>query len=76
MYRHHAPRDLNKIDLTQALLAMLWNAKGRKQAGIERRPVFKVLTRVYRLAALNPLPVRQEIWELNQASKFLGKQRR
>ncbi len=42
---------------------------------IESRPIIKVLERVARLAARNPLPTMYETWEKNQASKYLGKKR-
>jgi len=43
---------------------------------IENRPIIRVLERVRHLAAMNPFPVRQEYWEINQASKYFGKKRK
>jgi hypothetical protein len=75
LYEQGAARGLDKIALTRLLLASLWSASGKKQLAVARKPIFKVLSRVYRLAALNPFPVRQEYWERNQVSKYLGKKR-
>lgn len=77
LYEVRMQTPLGKLALTKALLAGMWGARGKRaEAGLRNKPIIKALSRVVRLAARNPFPVMQEYWELNQASKFLGKKRR
>jgi hypothetical protein len=74
LYKHKVGRGLKKTKLTEILIERLLSAGSRRR--IENRPIVKTLERVARLAARNPLPTMQELWEKNQASKYLGKKRR
>lgn len=76
MYEARTQAPLKKLELTKAILADMWNARGKRaEAGVRNKPIIKVMSRVIRLASRNPLPVMLEYWERNQASKFLGKKR-
>jgi hypothetical protein len=72
LYEQKTGRGLNKIKLTEALIDNMLTTKVRKTS---TRPIVKTLERIERLAALNHLPTRSEIWDRNQASKYLGKKR-
>lgn len=70
-YKQKAGSGLKKTKLSESLVqAMLSGQSGRK---IKNRPIVKALERVARLATMNPFPTMQEVWEKNQASKYLGK---
>ena len=73
LYQQKARRELKKLELAEGLVDRMLS--GNTQRGIGNRPFIRILTRVARLAALNPFPVMQEIWERNQVSKYLGKKR-
>ncbi len=73
LYKQKAGGDLPKTLLTEILVDRMLSSNGRRK--ISSRPIIKTLTRVARLAALNPFPTMQEIWERNQVSKYLGKKR-
>src|ERR1043166_1858198 len=70
LYRDRIGRDLNKPSLGVLLASNLLKSAGTGK--IEQRPIVRFLSRMHRLVVRNPLPVRQEIWVLNQQSKFFG----
>lgn len=74
LYRNKANYDLQKLKLSEILVRNMISPNAKRK--IENRPIIKTLNRVKRLAARNPLPVTQEIWEANQASKYFGKKRK
>jgi hypothetical protein len=74
LYKDKAQYGLQKIKLSEILIEHMMSPDSRRR--IENRPIIKVLERVARLAARNPFPTMHEIWEKNQASKFLGKKRK
>ena len=74
LYRQKTGKDLGKIRLTEILIKRMLSPGSRRS--INNRPIVKTLQRVARLAARNPLPTMQTVWEKNQASKYLGKKRR
>lgn len=74
LYRRKANYGLQKVNLNETLVEYMLSTDSRRK--IENRPIIKVLERVVRLSALNPLPTMHEIWEENQASKYLGKKRK
>ena len=74
LYNKKANYDLNKIKLSEILVRNMMSPNVNRK--IENRPIVKILNRVERLAARNPLPVTQEVWEMNQASKYFGKKRK
>lgn len=71
LYRQETRYDLPKVELNEILVENMLSGNARRK--IENRPVIQTLIRVARLAARNPLPTTQESWEINQASKYLGK---
>jgi hypothetical protein len=72
LYEQKSGYGIKKIKLAEILIDKMLSTKARK---IETRPIVVTLERIERLAALNHLPTRNEIWERNQASKYLGKKR-
>ena len=74
LYQQKAQYGLQKIKLSEILIEHMMSPDSRRK--FENRPIIKVLERVARLAARNPLPTMHEIWEKNQASKYLGKKRK
>lgn len=74
LYRNKANYDLQKLKLSEILVRNMISPNAKRK--IENRSIIKTLNRVKRLAARNPLPVTQEIWEANQASKYFGKKRK
>jgi hypothetical protein len=74
LYKRKVKYNLEKIKLNQILLEEMLSPNSKQQ--IANRPIVKALERVRKLAARNPFPTRQAIWERNQASKYLGKKRR
>lgn len=74
LYENKAQYGLQKIKLSEILIEHMMSPDSRRR--IENRPIIKVLERVARLAALNPLPTMHETWEKNQASRYLGKKRK
>lgn len=74
LYRTQTGAGMNKIDLTAALVDMMFEPSSSK--ALSNRPLIKVLERVARLAARNPFPTMEESWERNQLSRFFGKLRR
>lgn len=74
LYDQKAHYGLQKIRLSENLVERMMSPKSRRK--IENRPIIQVLERVARLATQNPLPTMHEIWEKNQASKYLGKKRK
>ncbi len=74
LYQKKAQYGLQKIKLNEILIEHMMSPHSRRR--IENRPIIKVLERVARLAARNPLPTMYETWEKNQASKYLGKKRK
>ena len=71
LYRSVTGAKLHKIKLAKHLVRLMLSPHSRRK--VSNRPIVQTLERVAKLAARNPLPTRQEIWEVNQASKFLGK---
>ncbi|RDH87701.1 MAG: hypothetical protein DIZ78_03870 [endosymbiont of Escarpia spicata] len=74
LYENKAQYGLQKIKLSEILIEHMMSPDSRRR--IENRPIIKVLERVARLAARNPLPTMHETWEKNQASRYLGKKRK
>ena len=74
LYHQKTNYDLEKIKLSEILVVHMLSPDSRRK--IVNRPIIKVLERVVRLAARNPLPTMHKIWEENQASKYLGKKRK
>lgn len=74
LYQQKAQYGLQKIKLCEILIEHMMSPNSRRR--IENRPIIRLLERVARLAARNPLPTMHEIWEKNQASKYLGKKRK
>jgi hypothetical protein len=74
LYHERTGADLPKLRLVEALVEHSCSDQARRPLG--NRPIVKTLNRVARLAVRNPLPVMQEIWEKNQASRYLGKRRK
>lgn len=73
LFQERLSYGLNKIRLSELLVSHMLPPESRKDA--RNRPIIGVLRRVYRMAALNPLPTMQRVWEQNQTSKHLGKKR-
>lgn len=73
LYQEKAQYGLQKIKLSEILIEKMMSPDSKRR--IEGRPIIKVLERMARLAARNPLPTMYETWEKNQASKYLGKKR-
>jgi hypothetical protein len=73
LYKSRIGRGLNKPDLSLQLVETMFSETCRRK--IQSRPLIKVLERVAKLAARNPFPVMDEVWEQNQVSSFLGKRR-
>ncbi|HEY8034266.1 MAG TPA: hypothetical protein VIF37_01605 [Methylobacter sp.] len=73
LYRSKACYGIQKPKLSEILIEMMLSPNTKRK--IENRPIIRVLERVRHLAAMNPFPVRQEYWEINQASKYFGKKR-
>jgi len=74
LYKEKTHYGLQKIKLNEFLVKLMMLPNARRK--IENRPIVQVLGRVARLAARNPLPTMNEVWEKNQASKYLGKKRK
>ena len=74
LYRNKANEDLEKIKLIEILVRNMMSPNAKR--AIENRPIIKILNKVKNLAALNHLPTTHELWEINQASKHLGKKRK
>ena len=66
--------NLNKIDFSNILVSNMMSPNAKRR--IENRPIIKILNRVKLLAARNHLPTTERLWEINQASKHLGKKRK
>ena len=73
LYYNKTKYGLKKIELSQILVRNMMSPNTKRK--IESRPIIKTLNRVEILAARNHLPITHELWELNQASKHLGKKR-
>ena len=74
LYKKKTARDIPKLKLAERLVdGMLTRGVRRK---IENRPIVQTLERVVTLAALNPFPTMLNVWEHNQASKYLAKKGR
>lgn len=71
LYKNKTGKGLLKPKLSEALVQAMFSEKSRRK--LESRPLTKTLLRVSKLAALNHFPTMHDIWEKNQASKFLGK---
>ena len=74
LYRRKTGYGLEKIELNRILVRNMLSPRAKR--AVESRPIIKTLNKVERLAARNPLPTTQETWEINQASKHLGKKRK
>jgi len=74
LYQSKACYGVQKTKLSEILIEMMLSPNTKRK--IENRPIIRVLERVRHLAAMNPFPVRQEYWEINQASKYFGKKRK
>ena len=73
LFKGKVGKGLQKKKLSQLLAEQIFSPDSRRK--IENRPIVRTLERVARLASLNPLQTMQESWEVNQASKYLGKKR-
>lgn len=73
LFKGKVGKGLMKKKLSQLLAEQIFSPDSRRK--IENRPIVRTLERVARLASFNPLPTMQETWEVNQASKYLGKKR-
>lgn len=73
LFRTRAGSKLNKVRLAQELTDIIFAPESRR--AVSNRPIVKVLDRIVGLAARNPFPTRQEDWEYNQTSTYLGKTR-
>ncbi|MCK9992484.1 MAG: hypothetical protein Dbin4_01004, partial [Alphaproteobacteria bacterium] len=71
LYKKKTNYGLKKAALNEILVAQMLSDTTRRK--IESRPIIKILERVERLAARNPFPVMEEMWERNQASQYFGK---
>jgi hypothetical protein len=70
LYRNRTGANPDKIALTHLLVeAMVDKSNATKVAD---RLIVKTLEKIAHFAARNPLPTRQEYWESNQRSEFLG----
>ena len=74
LYRCKTSHGLRKVELSKILVRNMMSSATRRK--VESRPIIKTLDRVRRIAAQNPLPATQRVWEINQASKYLGKKRK
>lgn len=74
LYRCKTSHGLRKVELSKILVRSMMSSATRRK--IESRPIIKTLDRVGRIAAQNPLPETQRVWEINQASKYFGKKRK
>ena len=74
LYRQKSGYGLEKIKLNEILVCNMLSPLAKRD--VESRPLIKTLNKVERLAARNPLPTTQKTWEINQASKHLGKKRK
>lgn len=73
MHQDRRGAGFNKVTLAVTLTEGMLQKSCRRNAAT--RPIVKVLERVVSLAVKNPFPVMRELWERNQASKYLGKKR-
>lgn len=73
LYFTRAGHKLDKPALARVLVEAMLSPASRRNP--DRRPIVKVLERITRLAALNPFPTMQQLWEYNQRSNYLGKRR-
>lgn len=71
LYYQAIGKKLDKLRMSALLTESMLSPKSHRQ--VANRPIIKTLERVVRLAARNPLPTMQEVWETNQASKYFGK---
>ena len=74
LYNKKTDYDLNKIKLSKILVRNMMSPNTKRK--IESRPIIKTLNRVEILSARNHLPTTHGLWEINQASKYLGKKRK
>ena len=74
LYQKKSGYDLPKVQLNEIMVGYMLSDDSRRK--VENRPIIKTLVRVAKLAARNPLPTTFESWEVNQASKYLGKKRK
>ncbi|MCY4361938.1 MAG: hypothetical protein OXE42_07120 [Gammaproteobacteria bacterium] len=74
LYNKKTDYDLNKIKLSKILVKSMMSPNTKRK--IESRSIIKTLNRVEILAARNHLPTTHGLWEINQASKYLGKKRK
>lgn len=70
LYKDRCGYRLPKLDLANHLGDLMLSPKSAR--AVANRPIIEVLLRIVRLASKNPLPVMQELWERNQASKVLA----
>lgn len=73
LYENKAQYGLEKLKLAEILVEKMLSPETRRKS--ESRPIIKILERAATLAQRNPFPTRQELWEINQESKYLGKKR-
>lgn len=74
LYKAKTNYGLNKINFCKILIRNMLTQD--KIASAHKRPIIKFLEKAAQLAGRNPFPTMQELWELNQSSKFLGKKRK
>ena len=70
LYKSRASYGLKKPELAAHLASILVDPKTRGNPA--NRPLVKILDSVIQLAALNPFPILQRTWVINQASQILG----
>lgn len=74
LYWQKIGKKLDKLKLSTLLTERMFSPASHQK--IANRPIIKTLERVTSLAARNPFPTMQKVWEKNQASKYFGKKRR
>jgi hypothetical protein len=70
LYRDRTGGNPDKTALTNLLMDEMFSSS--QGTPVSDRPIVNTLDKVARLAARNPLPTRQDSWERNQRSEFLG----
>lgn len=71
LFRQKTKYGLQKVTFAEYLIELMLSPNSKRK--VENRPIVRVLERVASLASKNPFPTRQETWQQNQASSYLGK---
>ena len=74
MYKARCGYVLPKTKLATILLETMLSPGSRR--ALKNRPIVAVLERVENLAALNPLPTMERMWDRNQTSRYFGRRPR